>query len=849
MKLNRYAAAFAALLVVQGSAVAQISYDDSAETRPWEEFRLDPKVRVQLDFRNANIDAILRMLSQASGVTIVKDPALTGGITVQSPRQQSLTTAFSLLNEVLKLKNFEMRKQGSFIIIGPRGAQQARQWGGRFGNQGEGDSGRGGDSSRGDQPEMRVYPIKYANATQIARVVNDVFVNSVNTANPAAAATAAAQAAAANQQRAGRGGRGGARAALAASGGLVRASADDFSNSLIVNAPRREHEQIARLLEDIDKQTEQPQQSRVFPVQFASAADLAPVIQNVLVSNAPRGRGGIGSQNVPIDQRFQQAARFGSSQAAFGTVAVEQRTNSLIVTATQDNLTIVSQLITELDKEVAFENSTFVVNLENARADVIAQLLNQSFGGRTGTGIGGGNTLGRTTAANRQRTTGANQQRPRQTPGATNRSQDTPEETPAAETTGVSDTSGGTRATTMQLALADPSATSGELATTVSVQQGRQNRQGQGAGRQQIRPGQPGATAPSGLDAGGRVVNVRDLTGQVVAVPDINTNSVIVVTSPENRELIEKILSQLDKIPEQVMIETLIVEASLDATSKLGVEWNFNQTRPFGLKDTNAAGSSAFGLRPNEAQPQGLRYTLTGTEYSVFLQALESDSRFEVLSTPRIFTSNNSTAEINISQSLPYVLNQRIDANGNLIFNYAFLDVGIILTVTPRITSNGYVTMDVNQTANDFVRYTEFNAPVVNQREAQTTVSVKDGETVVLGGIIKNSVVTTVNKVPLLGDIPILGNLFRSKGVSKNKTELLVFLTPRIVRDSAEARVVREQTEAKLEKKTQEKIKQSRIKGETQGDPVKPVDATKPADTAKPTDGPVLPTGNPAKQL
>ncbi len=849
MKLNRYAAAFAALLVVQGNAVAQINYDDGAETRPWEEFRLDPKTRVQLDFRNANVDAILRMLSRTSGITIVKDPALTGGITVQSPRPLPLATAFSLLNEVLKLKNFEMRKQGTFIIIGPR-VQQIRQ-GGRFGNQGGG--GGGGDFNRGDQSEMRVYPIKYANATQIARVVNEVFVNSGNTANPAVPVAPVPNVP--NQR--GQGRRAAIRAGIGgAAASTVRASADDFSNSLIVNAPRREHEQVARLLEEIDKQTEQPQQSRVFPVQFASAADLAPVIQNVLVSNAPRGRGGIGSQNVPIDQRFQQAARFGSAQAAFGTVVVEQRTNSLVVTATQDSLEIVSKLIAELDKEVTFESSTFVVNLENARADVIAQLLNQSFGGRTGTGgFGGTAVLGRTGNTNRQRTTGANQQR--QTP-RNNRSQDAPEETPQAETpaetpqaetpaetSGVSDTSGGgTGAATMQLALADPNAASGELATTVSVQQGRQNRQGRQGQVPGFRPGQqavPGAGA-SGLDASGRVVNVRDLTGQVVAVPDINTNSVIVVSSPENRELIESILSQLDKIPEQVMIETLIVEASLDASSKLGVEWNFNQSRPFGLKDTNATGSSGFGLRPNEAQPQGLRYTLTGTEYSVFLQALQSDSQFEVLSTPRIFTSNNSTAEINISQSLPYVLNQRIDANGNLIFNYAFLDVGIILTVTPRITSNGYVTMDVNQTANDFVRYTEFNAPVVNQREAQTTVSVKDGETVVLGGIIKNSVVTTVNKVPLLGDIPILGNLFKSKGVTKNKTELLVFLTPRIVRDSAEARVVREQTEAKLEKKTQEKVKQSRIQGQTQGDPVKPAETPKPADMPKPA-------STPAKQL
>ena len=176
----------------------------------------------------------------------------------------------------------------------------------------------------------------------------------------------------------------------------------------------------------------------------------------------------------------------------------------------------------------------------------------------------------------------------------------------------------------------------------------------------------------------------------MVAIPDVNTNSVIIVTSPENRALLKNILEQLDRIPEQVMIETVVVEASLDAANKLGIEWNFTSG--------NSKFNSSFGAQADTAQPQGLTYTLTGNQYGAFLKAVSSDTRFEVLSTPRIFTSNNSTAEINISQSLPYVLSSRTDVTGNLQFNYAFLDVGIILTVTPRITSNGYVTMDVTQT-------------------------------------------------------------------------------------------------------------------------------------------------------
>lgn len=860
--LSRLLGALILATASAGAAHSQFDFlSDEPPPPPWTQFKLNPKVRVRLDFRNASIDAVLQALSQASGIPIVKDPALTGGITLQSPKQQSLNDAFAMLNAVLGLKNYDIKKEGNFLTIKAR----AQRGGSRTGGFGGMDPsamaammGGGGSSA-----QLKVYAIKYANATQVARVINEVFAGSGSDATQqliqqfmnaggGGAATPAAPArpgGATGQgggdtgqggrggfggggfgggQFGGRGGFGGGgfggggfgggqfggRGAFGGFGGfggrggtsVVRASADDYSNSVIVNAPSREQEQVGRLVEQLDKETDQPQQSRVFKLEYAGAADLAPVVQNILVSNAPRGRGGAGSQNIPIDQRFSAAARFGSTQAAFGNVVAEPRTNSIVVTATADNLEIIGKVIKELDKEITFENASFVVTLENARADLIAQLVNQSFGGRGGnTGLGTART-GATT--NRRTTTGA--------------------------AGGGGGAAGGARGgPNNELQLDDPDAQSGELATNVTVAQGF-GQFGGGFGQfggggfgQQNRNNQSrGAT--TGLDAQGRVVNIQDLTGQVTAIPDINTNSVIIVTSPQNREILQRILDQLDKIPEQVMIETLIVEASLDASSKLGVEWNFAQRSALGDSTNKGTGSQNFGNQATTTQPQGFRYTLTGTQYGAFLNALQSDSRFEVLSTPRIFTSNNSTASINISQSLPYVLSQRADVNGNLIFNYDFLDVGIILTVTPRITSNGYVTMDVTQTANDFVRYTEFNAPVVNQREAQTTVSVKDGETVVLGGIIKNSVSTTTNRLPILGDIPVLGKLFQSTGTTKSKTELLVFLTPRVVRDSDEARRLREETEKQMQSKALQKVRTDRA-DEKKPEPEKPADK-KPGD-------------------
>ena len=115
--------------------------------------------------------------------------------------------------------------------------------------------------------------------------------------------------------------------------------------------------------------------------------------------------------------------------------------------------------------------------------------------------------------------------------------------------------------------------------------------------------------------------------------------------------------------------------------------------------------------------------------------------------------------------------------------------------------------MDVSQTANDLQGFTTFNAPIVNQREANTSVSVLDGETIVLGGIIRNTVTATSNKVPILGDIPIIGNLFKSTTKTNAKTELLVLLTPRIVRDDEEARKLRIEQENRLSKPTREQLR------------------------------------------
>ncbi len=785
LKSLALAAVVGGVLVAPVTALAQFDFGGGQTSdKPWDDFKFNKSTKIKLDFRNANIDAVLSLFQKTSGITIVKDPSLTGPITLTSAGAITLSEAFQILKTTLDLKKYEMVKEGGLLVIRQKQQRDDRSRGGF-------DPSMMAGMFEQPKPVLKIYQIKYANATQVARTLNEVFATSGQPTNPFAQFfqqggfgqnnnnRGGGRFGGGNQGRFGGGGGGFTGFGGGQSSSTVRASSDDFSNSVIVNASDSEHRQVADILKQIDKETDQPQKTKVFKINYASAQDIAPVVQNVLTNNAPRGRGGITNSSTNVGDRFQQALRFGSAQASFGTVAVEARSNSLVVTATEESLKITEDVIKELDQNIPIENTTFVFPLQNARAEDVSNLMNQAFGQRQGlrnTGTGRLNTP----AQNRNTQTQNRQQ-------TQNRAQTT--EDPNS----------------LLLDLENPENGFGDLATNVLVAQGG----GFGAlfGGQQNRAGQ--TQQQTARTADGRLVPVRDLTGQITAIPDNNTNSIIVVTTPDNVELLKSVLNQLDRIPEQVMIETVIVEASLDESSRLGVEFGWRVGKALGEQNSVGNGSTGFGLNAASTATgalPGFRYTLSGGNLTGLINAIQTNSKFKVLSTPRIFTSNNVQAQINISQRVPYITNTRQDINGGQLFTYAFEDVGIVLTVTPRITSNGMVALDVNQTANELQGFTDFQAPIINQREADTIVSVKDGETIILGGIIRNTVQTTTNKVPLLGDIPILGNLFKSRSKTGNQTELIVLLTPRIVRDPDEARKLRDDQVKKLSKESQDAI-------------------------------------------
>lgn len=826
-------------------AVAQFDMGSGSTSKPWDSLLGKSSTKkIPLNFQNTSIDRILSSFEKISGITIVRDSALVGNFNLTAAKPVTLSEAFTILSTTLSFKGYEIGSQDKMLIVRKKETRNAGRGSGGMGGPGGTPGGGvfrmgggpgGGFSGGGEESSViRVYSIKYANASQLAQTLNDVFQQAAaNGGLPTFGGPGGTMPGGAGPGGGGPGGGGpggggpggggpggggpgGGRPGGGAGGQTIsdgraqqivapiqggggpqivvpqggpggfqggpgggtfpfnlsqqsggtsyRASADDFSNSIVVNAPERVQSQVKSLIDQLDRPTEQPLSTKIYRLQYAGAEDLQSVVQTVLNTNVPRGKGGATTQQTQGMAGFARAAS--GTVAGAGQVTADTRSNALIVSATADNIKVIDGIIGSLDQKVETQGSVFVFPLKNARSDSIASLLQQAFGNKQGSGS--------TTNTNRQ-TTGST--------GNTNGNNNN------NNNRGNQGGFGGPGAS-IPVDLQDPMADQGQLLTQIGVTQsfGPQMFGGQSGNSSTSRTGQ-GATS---RDANGRVVNTSDLTNQVTTISDPNTNSIIVVASPENAEVIRRILDQIDRIPEQVLIETTIVEASLDASNKLGVEWQLTSGLGKGLDNATGTGGTNFGLE--SANSQGLQYALTSANFTAFLNALKSDQKFQVLSRPKIFTSNNVQAEINISQSVPYIVSSQQDANGNFTYNYSFEDVGIVLTVTPHITKDGYVTLDVTQTANDLQGYTSFNAPIINQRSAETTVSVKDGNTIVLGGIIRKTVSSTVSKVPLLGDLPLLGNLFKSSSKTDTKTELLVFLSPRIVRTPEDAKKLKDET-------------------------------------------------------
>lgn len=275
-----------------------------------------------------------------------------------------------------------------------------------------------------------------------------------------------------------------------------------------------------------------------------------------------------------------------------------------------------------------------------------------------------------------------------------------------------------------------------------------------------------------------------------IAVDQAN-NALIIRARGNEYAGLERFLKEVDVAPDQVLIEVTIAEVTLNDTLKYGVEWYFKNT-------DDQAYSLGRALKPAATVP-GFNFTYTIPDVEVALSALGSITDVQVVSAPKLLTLNNRPAFLQFGDQVPVITQTatgvRDAADPTIVNSVQFRDTGIVLRVTPRISKGGTVFVDVNQEVSSAVQTTTsgIDSPTIQQRRISSTVAVQDGDSIALGGMIRQSDTRSNSGVPLLKDVPLVGNLFSSTSNQGARTELLIFLRPRIVPNAAAARDMTEQ--------------------------------------------------------
>jgi general secretion pathway protein D len=563
-----------------------------------------------------------------------------------------------------------------------------------------------------DQPnpattaQMRVYPLKFANAASTAKTINDVFkpqksgpslpflIFDIEDTTPASKSPLS-----------------------------INAVADDRTNTVIVTGPVEQLPDVDKLVNQLDASPMSGSQLRAIHLKYADATVVAKMIQDMFVpkEEAPTPE--------PLDDYlFSPQPDQQKDRGAKIVINSDERTNILFVDAPPEWLDLIEQIAREVDSEDTTDDTLFIYHLRNSQAQHLEYTLNVLFGN-----IGGGNEPN---------------QNPQQNPNSQQNNNG------------------------LQLANRGNSVTSNSTGNPGSPVNNSSNRNG--------------SQNQSSLGGGNIARATNEFTGKVLVVAEPDTNSLLITTSRKYETQVRAIIAELDRPVPQVLIKCLIAEVTHDNSVDAGVDFSVLNIRPSGNGQEGSSTLGAAAAAASSAAPGGLVIRALETNLTATLQALAQTNKLDVLSRPYILTSDNQDADITVGDEVPFITESRLDENSNTINTIQYQDIGIILDVTPHINPDGLVVMDVDPqisslTGESVPIQAGVNAPVFELRSSQSRVEIQDGQTIVIGGLMQDQRTNHVNKVPILGDLPLLGNLFRYTSDDKTKTELLIFLTPHVV--------------------------------------------------------------------
>ena len=637
-----------------------------------------------LDFLDADVEAVVRFMANASCDNYIIDAELSGKITIISHKEVKLSSAMIAFDSALEAAGYTRVPIGQHYKIV--------------------------QTSKASQNPITVYegdtvPYTSTYVTQIFQLEN-VTVNEISAV---------------------------AKDLL---GGNAKIIAYAPTNTLIVTDSAVNIRRMWKVVSQLDVAAPKSK-LHIVEIEYADATEVKQIIEEVYgsaesssssssTSNRPERSSRRSTERPSRRSRKNEtpseasATSVGAEGKYIQKIVADERTNNLIILANEQAMAAVMELIAEVDKDVdpSRRAQIHVIYLEHANAEDVAQVLSNLSQAS--------NNNSRTNSRTNSRNTGRNNTNNRR----------------------------------------------------------------------------PGPDADGGAEGGAQSA-VALLDDGVRITADDNTNSLVIVASPEAFEILEGVIEKLDIRRKQVFVEVVILEVASQDDFSIGagihgpipgeavsglasVSLGQNSTGLAGLSSDLLSGLAmgVFGESIEVTLPDGSTAPIPA--FGVVLSAIQTNSQVEILSTPNILTLDNEEAKIVVGRNIPFPISQGRDSNNNPIVSYQREDVAITLKVTPQINESDYVTLEIFQEVTEIeedsagldVTSAGF---ITSKRSAETTVLVKDNQTIVIGGLMGQTTTQAETKVPVLGDLPLIGVLFRGKTETSRKTNLLIFLTPHVI--------------------------------------------------------------------
>ena len=569
--------------------------------------------------------------------------------------------------------------------------------------------------------------------------------------------------------------------------GDVRVSRDDRLNVVVVASDPRNFPIIDEVINALDREQTQAE-IKIYYLKYAIAGTLAPSLQDLFEG---------GSTGSDRDRPWwARAQREPSGNTGFGIqgevhIVPDARLNALMISTAAQNFELINDLISKVDVAMPDQEwGTRMFKLQYADAENVANIINNTYQGSSGNT---GNFFFFLAERQRNQTQGSLAGNvtvePYNTLNAVIVSTSTQRNfdliTQFIKDLDVPTPQGQKEVTeTIRLEYANAEELEDVLEDVWEGDASQNNR----------------FSFSRFLASGGRMEqkDINSLRGKVTVFADEDTNSLIITTLQRYLPDVHALIAQLDFVRGQVWIDIRILEVTLDETTKLGIELSAEENRIFGIEPRR--GNPLVGeLTPElglQQEVSGFNIGLATNEYMALLHAMIRENKVRTLSTPSLLTRDSQPATWSSGRRIPYL--QSVDTNSILgegvtqpLFNYDFIDppVGINIDLTPYIAKSQAnddgirtIGLDIaNISASNFVEFTDFNAPITEDNSISSYIDVEDGQRIVVGGIIRQKQTNVEVKLPILGDIPLIGRLFKKNETKVENTEIVIIITPHIV--------------------------------------------------------------------